>query len=262
MKLVLLGTNGFSPTDEGQTACYMLPEVGIMLDAGSGVYRASPYLQTDSLDIYLTHAHADHFRGLEYLFGMIMKKRFTESQLQVSEESIQALLQRTDEFVNRVRVHAAPSALTEVQQACDGLTVQWCALEAEERLAGEGMLTYFALEHTTACVGFRLDWPGHALAYVTDTIAKPDAPYIDHIKGVDLLLHDCYLPNRLAKSAEQTGHSHTATVVQVAATAQVGRLILIHHNALGLKIDGAELEAARAIFPATEVGLDGMEIEF
>jgi hypothetical protein len=29
-----------------------------------------------------------------------------------------------------------------------------------------------------------------------------------------------------------------------------------------LKIDGAELESARAIFPATEVGVDGMEIEF
>jgi len=233
-----------------------------MLDAGSGLYRASPYLQTASLDIYLTHAHSDHILGLDYLVGAILKKSFTESQLHVSNENMQALFQWTDEFVSRVRVHAAPSTLIEVQQAFDGLAVQWCALEAEERLSGGGMLTYFALEHTIACVGFRLDWPGHSLAYVTDTVAKPDAPYIDHIKRVDLLLHDCYLPNRLAKIAEQTGHSHTAAVAQVAAAAQVGRLILIHHNTLGLKIDGAELESARAIFPSTEVGLDGMEVEF
>jgi ribonuclease Z len=262
MKLVLLGTHGFHPTDEGQTACYMLPEVGIMLDAGSGLYRASPFLQTASLDIYLTHAHSDHILGLDYLSGAILKKRFTELQPQVSDENMQALFQWTDEFVSRVRVHAAPSTLTEVQQAFDWLAVQWRALDAHERLSGGGTLTHFALEHTIACVGFRLDWPGHSLAYVTDTIAKPDAPYIDHIKEVDLLLHDCYLPNHLAKIAEQTGHSHTTAVAQVAAAAQVGRLLLIHHNALGLKIEGAELESARAIFPATEVGLDGMEIEF
>src|SRR6266545_3789299 len=103
MKLVMLGTSGFHPTDEGQTACYMLPELGIMLDAGSGLYRASPYLQTASLDIYLTHAHSDHILGLDYLVGAILKKSFTESQLQVIDENMQVLFQRTDEFVSRVR---------------------------------------------------------------------------------------------------------------------------------------------------------------
>ena len=34
MKLLLLGTNVLVPTEEGgQTACYMLPEQGIVLDA-------------------------------------------------------------------------------------------------------------------------------------------------------------------------------------------------------------------------------------
>lgn len=262
MKLVLLGTNGFHPTDEGQTACYLLPEIGIMLDAGSGLYRASPYLQTASLDIYLTHAHSDHIVGLDHLVGAMMKKQLSELQTHVSDENIQALFQLTDEFVSRVCVHAAPSTLTEVQQEFDWLAVQWRALEAEEQLFGGGTLIHFALEHTITCVGFRLDWPGHSFAYVTDTIAKPDAAYIDQIKQVDLLLHESYLPNRLAKTAEQLGHSHTTAVAQVAAAAQVGRLVLIHHNTLGLKIDGAELESARAIFPATEVGVDGMEIEF
>jgi ribonuclease BN (tRNA processing enzyme) len=53
------------------------------------------------------------------------------------------------------------------------------------------------------------------------------------------------------------GHSNTTPVAQLAAAAKVGRLIFIH-----CKPNRSELEKARAIFPATEEGIDGMEIEF
>ncbi len=39
MKLVVLGSNGYRPTDLGHTACYAIPELGLLLDAGSGLYR-------------------------------------------------------------------------------------------------------------------------------------------------------------------------------------------------------------------------------
>ena len=97
---------------------------------------------------------------------------------------------------------------------------------------------------------------------MTDTIARPEAAYVERIAGVDVLLHDCYFPNSLAQAAAYTAHSHTAAVAQVAARAQVQRLVMIHHNTLGLRVGGAELESAQAIFPNTDVGLDGMEIEF
>lgn len=264
MKLVLLGTNGFHPTDNAQTACYMLPELGIVLDAGSGLHRISRYLQTSSLDIYLSHAHSDHFIGLDYLAGAILKKELTESNLLISDDNFAIISQRSDDFLSRVRVHAVESVLTAVQKEpfLNWLNVQWLRLEAEEKLPGNGILTHFALDHTIECYGFRLDWPGHSLAYVTDTIAKLEAPYLESIVGVDVLLHECYLPNRLSKLAEQLGHSYTLPVAEVAAKAQVGRLILIHHNTLGLGTSESELASAREIFPSIEVGLDGMEIEF
>ena len=37
MKLVLLGTVGFIPTDQDQTAGLMLPEGCVLLDAGTGM---------------------------------------------------------------------------------------------------------------------------------------------------------------------------------------------------------------------------------
>jgi ribonuclease BN (tRNA processing enzyme) len=135
---------------------------------------------------------------------------------------------------------------------------QFLELDSESKIADAGKLTSFPLEHVVPCHGFRLDWPGHSLAYVSDTVAKTDAAYIDHIKGVDLLLHERTAPDRLAETASTYGHSHTTSVARVAAAARVGRLVLIHDS----KAFGSELETARAIFPATDVGLDGMEIEF
>ena len=90
----------------------------------------------------------------------------------------------------------------------------------------------------------------------------PNSRYVVCIQGVDLLLHECYLPDRLARFARNCGHCVTTPVAQVAAKAEVGRLILIHNNTLGLDMGGTELATARSIFPATEMSRDGMEIEF
>ena len=46
MRLILLGTTGYHPNDRRQTACLLLPECGVMLDAGTAVYRAGEYLKT------------------------------------------------------------------------------------------------------------------------------------------------------------------------------------------------------------------------
>ena len=73
MKLVLLGTGGYFPTAKRQTACLMLPEVGVVLDAGTGMYRLGRNLQTKRVDIFLTHVHLDHIAGLTYLLNLVPK---------------------------------------------------------------------------------------------------------------------------------------------------------------------------------------------
>lgn len=62
--------------------------------------------------------------------------------------------------------------------------------------------------------------------------------------------------------ARQVGHSHITPVAQLAAQAQVGRLILIHLSTLRPEMGEPELERAIPIFPRKEVAFDGMEIEF
>ena len=62
MKLVLLGTGGYFPTTRRHTACFMLPEVGVVLDAGTGMCRLGAHLKTDRLDIFLTHCTSGSHR--------------------------------------------------------------------------------------------------------------------------------------------------------------------------------------------------------
>ena len=129
-------------------------------------------------------------------------------------------------------------------------------------LAGGGRLDYFPLEHPGGTLGFRLDWPGHSLAYVTDTMARLDAGYVERIRGVDLLVHECNFPDAQADFAEQTGHSWTTAVAEVARAAGVGHLMLVHINPLATGADPIGLPTARAIFPKTDLGHDRLVVEF
>src|SRR5690606_41367638 len=100
------------------------------------------------------------------------------------------------------------------------------------------------------------------LAYVSDTTAVAGAPYIEHIRGVDLLIHECYFPDEQRDWAIKTGHSFTTPVAQVAREAEAKRLLLVHLNPTPEEDDTIDVAVPRAIFPETILGEDMMEIEF
>lgn len=246
MKLVLLGTGGYFPTCQRHTACLMLPEIGVLLDAGTGMCHMAEYLRTERLDIFLTHAHLDHITGLTYLVNLLPP----------------AVLSRTT-------VHGEPDKIAAVQEhlfAQSIFPVQpkfgFQPLRASFSLPEGGTLTHFSLTHPGGSVGYRLDWPGHSLAYVTDTTAALDANYVDRIRGVDLLIHEAYFANDRANLPAVTGHSWLKPVTQVAAAAGVGRLVIVHLDPQLDVHQAFDLTAARNIFPNTEIGADRMEITF
>jgi len=246
MKLHLLGTTGYHPCEARQTACLMLPEIGVVLDAGTGMFRAGERLATPSLDIFLTHAHLDHIIGLTYLFDVLFEKSLDRVTVHAAEEKLRAI----DE-------HLLAEPLFPVKLPC-----QFLPLEHPVHLADGGRLSFFPLKHPGGSLGFRLDWPDRSLAYVTDTTASPEADYVEQIRGVDLLVHECYFADDRAEWAAKTGHSCTTPVAQVARAAEAGLLVLVHINPLDEGDDPVRIARAQAIFPQTIYGEDGMEIEF
>ena len=246
MKLLLLGTTGYHPCDRRQTACFMLPEIGVVLDAGTAMYRVREHLVTETLHIYLTHAHLDHIVGLSFLFDVI-EGRPTE----------RVVIHGEQEKLDAVKDHLFSKLLFPVMPPFETV-----ALNSKEVLPDGATVKHFPLKHPGGSVGYRIDWPDRSLAYVTDTVASADATYIEHIRGVDLLIHECYFGDGMDEQAEVTGHSCLTPVAQVAAASGAGRTVLVHINPMLENDRDLRLDEARRICPGLEIGTDGMEIEF
>jgi ribonuclease Z len=246
MKLIFLGTSGYHPSDRRHTPCLLIPQCGVVLDAGTGMYRLGKYLQTDEADIFLTHAHLDHVVGLTFLFSVTWAhplRRITVHGQAEKLASIERHLFSRDLFPLR-----PPFELRGLAEVTP--------------LAEDGRLEQFPLVHQGGSLGFRLDWPGHSMAYVTDTTAEVHAEYVEKIRGVDLLVHECYFSDEYVDLAVKYGHSCTSAVAEVARKADVGRLILTHINPLAPVDRPLELSTAQKIFPHIEIGEDLMEAEF
>jgi ribonuclease BN (tRNA processing enzyme) len=246
MQLAVLGTAGYHPNETRHTACFMLPEVGVVLDAGTGFFRVGPRLVTDQLDIFLTHTHLDHVFGLTFLFDVLYGRA----------------LKRVDVHGEATKIAAIHNHLLNELLFPVALPCEYRALTGPVALADGGMLTFFPLAHPGESVGFRLDWPGHSMAYVTDTVADPTASYVERIRGVDLLIHECNFTDEYREQAILTGHSHTTPVAQVARRAKVGELLLVHLNPMIEADDSVGLDVARAIFSKTKIARDNMLVEF
>jgi len=246
MKLLLFGTSGYHPSERRHTACLMLPEAGIVLDAGTGFFRVRQHVATPTLDILLSHTHLDHVVGLTFMLSTKWQKPI--ERITVHGEAVKLAAVR-EHLLNE---HMFPAPLN----------CEWRPLEDGPLTIGGARVTHFPVVHPGGCVGYRLDWADRSMAYVTDTTAAKDAKYIDHIRGVDLLVHECNFRDGHEEWAEKTGHSSTTPVAELAAAAGAKRLVLVHLDSLDESDDPVGIAAARKVFPAVEIGYDGMAVEF
>ncbi|MEZ6049368.1 MAG: MBL fold metallo-hydrolase [Planctomycetaceae bacterium] len=244
MKLVCLGTGGYFPNDRRHTAGYLFPELGILFDAGSSAFRVVDHLQTDELDIFLSHAHLDHIVGLTYLLVPLYDKRIKVARLHARPQDIEAVQQH---------LFAQPLFPVEVP-------LEYCEINGEIDLGERGKVSSTPLQHPGGSLGFRINWSDRSFAYITDTQANRE--YATFIKGADLLLHECYFPDGMENVAEKTGHSCASQVATIAKDAGVKRLGMIHIDPFRTDDDPIGIETARQIFLDTFLTEDNQTIEF
>lgn len=247
MKIVLLGTTGYHPSPARHTACMMLPEIGVIFDCGSGMFRVMDHLCTPQLDLFLSHAHLDHSFGLTFLLDILLGRKMERVTIHARQKDIDAF-----------DTHLLNPSMFPVKLPYEFRPLGDAAIE----VAGGAKMTWCPLEHPGGAVGYRLDFGDRSMAYITDTTAAPGADYIPFISGVDVLLHECNFDDTMEEWAGKTGHSCTTPVAELAKEAKVGRLVLVHLNPLGPAEDPIGIEAAKKVFPNTELGFDLAEIEF
>lgn len=246
MRLIFTGTGGYHPNERRHTAGVLLPDLGIALDAGTGFFRVQSLLRHDQLDVFLTHAHLDHICGLTFFLVPVLQGQVSAVRVHGTAQVLQA-----------VRQHLFARELFPVDPP-----FEWHTLPDGQGVPVPqgGQLTWLPLAHPGGSTGFRIDWPDRSLAYITDTTASED--YVDFIRGVDVLIHECYFGDELAEWAQRTGHTAAAGVARIAALAQPRRLYLMHVDPQRADDDPVGLPGIQSVFPGTVLAEDLMEIEF
>ncbi|MCA9075783.1 MAG: metal-dependent hydrolase [Planctomycetaceae bacterium] len=247
MRVQFLGTGGYHPNDRRETACIHLPDLGVVFDAGTAMYRLPAKMESDEITFFLSHAHLDHIIGLTYLLPAIGDGLLKKIRLFGAESVLDAV---------RTHLFAAP-----VFPVMPDFEFHLLGEQGEIKLTDVAVLTHQRLpSHSGGSMAYRIDsqkgeW---SMAYVTDT--SVDGTYTEFIRGVDLLIHECYFPDSRMNLANRTGHSYTTPVAELARDAHVGRLVCVHVNPQDDTDDPIGIPAARAIHAATEIAVDGLEI--
>lgn len=107
--------------------------------------------------------------------------------------------------------------------------------------------------HTVPAVGLRITdkCGGGVMAYSGDTAPSPSICAMAH--GAKLLVHEA--------TGAMPGHSSALQAAQCAKAAEVSRLILVHLPPTS-ELDERSMAAARAVFAATDKGVEGGSYPF
>lgn len=224
----------------------MLPEIGVVLDAGTGMFRVRDLIQTDTLDIFLSHIHLDHCIGLTFLYDVLYGKDMSRVTVHVAADKIPAI---------REHLYSKPLFPVEPNFEFKPLSDQSISLNDGSRLS------CIPLQHPGGAHGFRIDWPNQSLAYITDTTASQDSEYVNAIMGVGTLIHECYFPDGWEEKAQLTGHSCLTPVAKVAREIGTQRLFLVHINPLDESEAPLQLDSVTDIFKDIVVAEDHMVID-
>ena len=263
MRVTLLGTIGWMPSDRRETTCFACRagDSLFIFDAGTGLRRLREPAQAALLDgardvhLFLTHYHLDHVCGLAYLpgvlpgRGLVIHAPAAELNGVDPERAVAGLLRR-------------PYNPRDWEDLTD-LRLEPDVAGANE-IAGHTVRVR-AQQHSDVSVAYRVD---DAFVLATDT--KVDHQTAEFAAGVGLLLHEAWY-NAADPRTDETpvellagyaAHSEAGAVAGLAAAAGVGRLVPMHLNPLHDESYYAALEAAaRAVFPRTDVLPDGAVVD-
>jgi phosphoribosyl 1,2-cyclic phosphodiesterase len=234
----------------------------LLFDAGSGIrYLGNALVGAGPLDadLFFTHTHFDHVCGLPF-FKPFFQSRST-IRLWAGHLAGRMTLQRVlNEFMM--------SPLFPVPPEIFRAEVSYRDFSAGDTLepAPGIVLRTAPLNHPDRATGYRLEYGGRALAYITDTEHVPGAPdrnVLGLIERADLVIYDCmYTDEEYARSYVGWGHSTWQEAVRLCRAAGARRLAVFHHDPDHaddmLDAIGRELEQ---VFPGSVMAREGLSLE-
>jgi phosphoribosyl 1,2-cyclic phosphodiesterase len=237
----------------------------IVLDAGTGIRRLGTAMATNgprTIQLLLTHLHLDHLEGL----GFFAPIWHPETTLHVwgPRSPRRSLAERVARYLSPPLFPIELSSIPAQMTFNDVPDREW-------RIGGATIASDYIL-HPGPTVGYRVEENGRSLAYLPDhepalvsdlAVATPD--WISGCAvaaGADLLLHDGQYTEDEYPERVGWGHSSVGHAVRFAELAEVGRLVLFHHDPLHSDHDLEQLleDARQLAGHNVTLAREGMEI--
>ena len=241
-ELIFWGVRGTLPVPGDQTLRYggntSCVEIKIgrdrefVFDAGTGLRKLSvDVLVTQGGrfhgQILITHPHWDHLNCLPFFAPVyIPGNRISLMGPPQGERSFRSML---DGLMDGVYFPITPAEFRADVTYGD-------VLEGDHRFDGVSVQC-LRLNHPGYCVGYRINWRGRSVAYITDNEMgnlTTDDTYaerlIDFLTGVDLLIHGTAYFDHEYPGKINWGHSSITQAVTLTQQARVGKLLLFHHD--------------------------------
>jgi phosphoribosyl 1,2-cyclic phosphodiesterase len=216
----------------GNTACVALEAPGhdpVVLDLGTGLRfwgETQPQDGTFRGSALVTHLHWDHVQGLPFFVPVLRPGARLDVYGPPPEGmSLEAAFH---EFLR------PPFFPVEVDDL-DGEIVFHDLLD-EDLAVGDAKVTSRQVPHVGRTAGYRVQFDGTTIAYISDHQAPPDGSFaidenvLELADGVDLLIHDAQYTADEFPAKATWGHCTIDYAVHVAAEAGAKRLALFHHD--------------------------------
>ena len=246
----------------GNTACLevICGNQTLILDAGSGLRFLGNKLArkpVGPLHLMFTHCHYDHISGLPFFAP------FYSPETKISIWS--GHLRGENKTANMVQDYMRPPFFP-VGPEVFSADIQYRDFEAGDHLTPKKGIAVetIALNHHDGCVGYRINYSGRSLCYITDTChvpGTPDQELIAFVRDADIMIYDAtYSDSEFPKFAN-FGHSTWQEGIRVSQAAGVKRYCMFHHRPSRtdkvLDRIGAQ---ARKRFPRSIIAREGLTV--
>jgi len=232
----------------------------LIFDAGTGMRLLGRELDKSGrveAEIFFTHTHFDHITGLPF-FSPAFKP---ENRFRFWAGHLLPEYRLYDVLSDMMMAPLFPVPL-DVLKA----DISYVDFKPRETLEpGPGIRIRTApLNHPNGATGYRIEFGGRAICYVTDTEhvpGKPDANILGLIEGADYLIYDSTYTEEELPRFKGWGHSTWEEGARLCAAAKVKTLVIFHHDPAhdDAFMDAVAKKAAKAR-PGTLVAREGMVI--
>jgi phosphoribosyl 1,2-cyclic phosphodiesterase len=245
----------------GNTSCIEVRcgERLLIFDGGTGLrYLGNTLKDQVDADLFLTHTHFDHVCGLPFFRPFFEPKNRWRLWAGHLAEGM---------TLRRVLGEFMMSPLFPVPPQVFRARMEYREFKAGETLqAGPQVAVRTAvLNHPDGATGYRVEYGGRSLCYLTDTEHVPGAPdrsILELIAGADLVIYDSMYTDAEYDTYVGWGHSTWQEGVRLCRAAGARRLAVFHHDPEHDDdlLDGIAREVEKAL-PGSFVAKDGLSLQ-